>query len=373
MRFIHIVPERPLATGSGAQIRAHALSRALASRGEVVTLILADALARTGLGPVRAKSFIEAALPEAVLSELLRGVQLTQDDTAIVEGVHLSEVARRLCASGMKVILDAHNVESDLLRQTDTARHPYVAPLLRQGRWRRAKEAEGSILRSVSSVWACSRTDALNMQHLAPAMAPSHVVPNPVPEWCLAARHEPRPDGIAALFVGHLGYRPNIVAAQRLLRNIMPAILQSSPSALLTIAGRAPHASLLRLLTGSPPSIELIAAPSDLTPLYAKATMTLIPLSEGGGTRIKALEAMALGLPVIASAKAVEGLELVPGREFLLAESDAEFADAALRLAGTPALRAEIAVAARDFALHHHGPPAIEAAIAAALSQDVHR
>lgn len=372
MRFLHIVPERPLANGSGAQLRAHALSRALTAHGQVITLALSEILDSAGLRPTRARSFIEADLPETVLRDILHRLQPVPEDVAIVEGVHLSAVARRLCAEGLRVILDAHNVESDLLRQTDLARRPWLARLTRRRRWHRAEKAERTLLGLVPAVWACSQLDAERMQRLAPGMSPPRVLPNPVPDWCLAAGHLPRGDGVKALFVGHLGYRPNLVAAGRLVRNILPALRRSEPDARLTLAGRAPHPSLHRLLAAAPPGLTLIADPTDLAPVYAQATMALIPLSEGGGTRIKALEAMSLGLPVVASAKAVEGLDLVPGRQFLLAESDAEFVNAALRLSRTPALRDDLAGAARDFALRHHGPSAIETAVTHAL-QDLRR
>lgn len=339
----------------------------MAVQGEVVTVTVADALAKTGHRPSRAKSFIEAELPENVIAEVLRRARPLSDDTVIVEGVYLAKVARRLVSSGMKVVLDAHNVESDLLRETDLARHPILARVQRRGRWRRAAEAERSILRQVTSVLACSQMDADRLRQLAPGMAPVHIVPNPVPAWCLSTAPKPRPDGICALFVGHLGYRPNIAAARRLGTRILPLLRASDPSAQLTLAGRAPDASLRRLLAGIA-NVSLVPDPADLAELYAKATMALIALSEGGGTRIKALEAMAIGLPVIASAKAVEGLELTPGREFICAESDAEFVAAALRLARTPSLRADLAARARDFATRHHGPSAIEDAIVAALA-----
>lgn len=367
MSFIHIVPERPDASGSGAQIRAHALHRVLSAQGKVVTLVVADAFAAAGLRQKRAASFIEADLPQDILFALVAQVRVHPGAVVIVEGVYLAAVARALAAEGVPVILDAHNVESDLLRQSDLARHPVLARLQRRGRWRRASAAEQAILETVSSVWACSGADAARLRLLSPDAAPVHVIPNPVPDWCLSAAPPPRAPGINALFVGHLGYRPNIIAAHRLGQRIMPALLRSEPSARLTLAGRAPKPSLVRALKNVP-GVTVLANPQDLAPLYQAATMTLIPLGEGGGTRIKALEAMAQGLPMIASSKAVEGLMLTPGREFLCAESDSDFIATTLRLAQSPQLRADLAAAGRAFALEKHGPQAIVEAVTAALA-----
>lgn len=368
MRFIHIVPERPGAAGTGAQIRGQALSRALSRRGPVETVVVQDVLAEAGLAPVRARSHIEIDLPDAILAAIVDRAAPGAGDVVIVEGVSLSALARRFAALGARVILDAHNVESDLLRQTDRARHPVLAPLLRRGRWGRAERAERDLLQRVSAVWACSTLDAERMRRLAPGLAAVHVVPNPVPDWCLAAAVTSRRDGIAALFVGHLGYRPNLVAARRLVRGIFPVLRRRDPAAELTLAGRAPHRSMRQLLTPAVPGVRLVPDPPDLMSLYDRASMALLPLTEGGGTRIKALEALALGLPVVASAKAVEGLHLTAGRDFLLAETDAEFVAAAVRLSEDAALREALAEAGRSLAQTCHGPQAIDAAVGAALA-----
>ncbi len=307
-------------------------------------------------------------MPAAILDAIEKRARLAPGDIAIVEGIYLSAVAYRLVERGVRVILDAHNVESDLLRQTDLARHPILARLQRRGRWRRAAEAERRLLRAVASVWACSQADADLLRHFASGASPVCVIPNPVPDWCMLVQPIKRPDGIDAVFVGHLGYRPNIAAAMRLARGIFPALRAADASARLTLAGRAP-AERLRRDMARYPEVALVSDPMDLAPIYAASTMTLMPLREGGGTRIKALEAMAVGLPVIASTKAVEGLAVAPGRQFLLAESDGEFVEAALRLARAPDLREDLAAAARDFAFRHHGPRAIETAVAAALHE----
>lgn len=122
------------------------------------------------------------------------------------------------------------------------------------------------------------------------------------------------------LFVGHLGYWPNVRAAERLVEGILPLVRETFPSASAVLAGRSPGAAVQSIAAMR--GIELHENPPDLSVLYTKADIAVVPLSEGGGTRIKILEAMASGLPVVATSLAAEGLELAENEEILLAESD---------------------------------------------------
>jgi len=366
VQIVHLVFEAPLPTGSGAQLRSHALNAALSRLGTVTTIAVQDWFRSGKAYPRRRPSHVVAEIPAPILDEIGARVAAVAPDFVLVEGVYLADLAQRLITEGHRVVLDAHNVESLLQRQIDIARSGLWARLVRRQRWRRAARAERAILEQVAAIWACSATDAARIADLAPAARPADVVPNPVPAWCTGAMPGPDQDGISALFIGHLGYRPNIHAALRLARRILPQLLRAEPSARLTLAGRAPGRRLRKALAGTA-GLRLLADPPDLAPLYGGANMALIPLREGGGTRIKVLEAMACGVPVIASAIAVEGLAVQPGVQFLRAETDADFVAAALRLGHDAALRAALRLAGRAFAQHHHGAAAIDRALATAL------
>ena len=372
MRFFHIIPEHATASATGAAMRGAAINTALRGLGHIVTLCVADYMAAAGLRLRPAPSYIEAEIPSFIIDKIVTDAQFTPQDIVVVEGIFLSAISYRFSAMGAKVILDAHNVESALLRQIDRARHPILAPLIRPPRWYRALQAERALMQSVTTIWACSAADAHQLHAFSGNTVPAHVVPNPVPPWCpdIAPRREIA--GINALFIGHLGYRPNVNAALRCLQRILPQLRAAVPAVQLTIAGRTPHKSLRRVFS-QPQHVRasgatLIADPIDLAPIYATASVAIMPLREGGGTRIKVLEAVALGLPIIATAKAVEGLMLTDGSEYLNAETDAQFVAAILRLYKQPELARTIAAAGRAFVRQHHSPAAIRAAISAALT-----
>jgi glycosyltransferase involved in cell wall biosynthesis len=93
----------------------------------------------------------------------------------------------------------------------------------------------------------------------------------------------------------------------------------------------------------------------DVRPTVARSWACVVPLRVGGGTRLKVLEAMALGTPVVSTSKGAEGLEVTSGEDILIADEPADFADATLRLLDDPALRAELAANGRRLVRGRYG------------------
>ena len=95
---------------------------------------------------------------------------------------------------------------------------------------------------------------------------------------------------------------------------------------------------------------------------YSNASVALAPIRAGGGTRIKILEAMAHGVPVVSTVLGAEGLEVTPGENILLADDASGFAECVLRLVGDAGLARAIGLGGRRFVERHHGPTAFAAA-----------
>ncbi len=125
----------------------------------------------------------------------------------------------------------------------------------------------------------------------------------------------------------------------------------------------------MRKLAKNRPGVTLVGDPPSLRSFYSGATVALIPLTEGGGTRLKVLEAMAVGLPVIATAKAVEGLAIVPDHAFLLAETDADFVDALGRLGKDKGLRTKLAENGRKYVFERHSQMTVDQAVCSAVAR----
>ena len=306
------------------------------------------------------------------VARLVDAARTSRPDFILFEGVGLLEAMRevRRVLPEIPIVVDFHNVEARLyedvrLAGLPRAVRPFVRLLWRR-RLREAAEADREALLIAGSVWTCSDRDA-DLVRGAVARRPVHVVPNPIPAWCGTADLAMGRDASrSVLFVGHLGYAPNRRAIDELVTAIMPALRERFADARLHVCGRAPRDRLKRLLEGH--GHRLTADPPDLSPLYRDAAVAVMPLRQGGGTRIKALEALAVGCPVVATAKAVEGLPLEDGRHFLRAETTSDFVSALARLFEDPDLAGRLSREGRAIVQRTHGDAARADAVRRALA-----
>ncbi len=191
----------------------------------------------------------------------------------------------------------------------------------------------------------------------AQAVATAHervvVLPNVIEESGRQAV-EPASGAPRLLFLGNLDYLPNQDAVARLVEKILPGIQDEQPGARLCIAGTGGEA--LREQLGHAPGVDWRGFVENVSALYDWASVVVVPLRAGGGSRVKILEAFARGLPVVATAKALEGLAVTGGCHATLAESDAEIATAVLHLARDVACCNRQVAAARAFVRINHSP-----------------
>ena len=126
------------------------------------------------------------------------------------------------------------------------------------------------------------------------------------------------------------------------LAEIYPGIRQQVGNASLTITGNTSGVRLTDLQLDD--SVHLSGYVDDIRPVIAGAAVCVVPLRQGSGTRLKILEAMALGTPVVSTSKGAEGLDVTPGHDILIADEPAEFANQVIRLLRDAALRERLAV-----------------------------
>jgi glycosyltransferase involved in cell wall biosynthesis len=211
--------------------------------------------------------------------------------------------------------------------------------------WRRY---EARIMREVHAVVVFTERDRAN---LIPLAGTTPIVPIGLGVEIPPGPLEPAdPNTPTLLFVGSFAHRPNADAARRIIQGILPRVHDRHPGIRLILVGTNPPADV-RSWIG--PSLELAEAVPDVAPYLRRATIVLAPLRLGGGMRLKVLEALAAGKTLVASPLAVAGLDLVDGRQCVLAESDEEFAAAITDLLGNPSRRNSLSREARQWAEKH--------------------
>ncbi|MGV3518998.1 glycosyltransferase [Luteitalea sp.] len=152
-------------------------------------------------------------------------------------------------------------------------------------------------------------------------------------------------DADGLVFTGNLGYFPNVEAIDWFAREILPRLWQRRPACTLTIAGARPHPRVRALQSDA--RITVVADVPDLHPFLAKAAVAVAPMFTGSGQLLKVLEAMASGAPVVATTRALNGLEARHDAHVLVADDAERFANAVLTLLGDPARARRLAAAAR--------------------------
>jgi glycosyltransferase involved in cell wall biosynthesis len=265
---------------------------------------------------------------------------------------YLGHCDLRQAPSGEKLpalVVDSHNIDYDLARQySRNGGSNLVRRLYASANWRKLRREELATYRDADGVYLCSAADQQRLLSEVPE-AYTAVIPNAADvEYYQPRLTDPPPDGRTVVFFGLLSYVPNIDGVIHFVRDIWPRIAEAHPEARCKIIGSQPPASLLAL---AGPRVELTGFVSDLRPHLAAAAAVVVPLRLGGGTRLKIVEAMAMGKAIVSTTLGAEGIEAVPGRDILVENERTAFADAVSRLLASPSLAARIGQSARQQAM----------------------
>lgn len=258
----------------------------------------------------------------------------------------------RNCAA--PIVLNAHNVEHRLLEARVGVEPRMAARAYLRTQVSRLRRFEHAACQRASTILACSEDDAGQLRQMAPS-TPVHVVPNGVD------LQYNQPDDTAVrtgqlVFVGQMGWFPNRDGTEWFLADILPRILQQRADTRFVLVGK--HAGLA-VPNGVREHVELAGFVPDVrTPVRASAVY-VVPLRAGSGTRLKVLEAMALGKAIVTTRIGAEGIDLEPGRDALFADDAEGFARAVVSLLDEPAKAAQLGSAARTAAERHYGWAAI--------------
>lgn len=359
-----VVPRLPLPVVGGAEKRTVRLLEALERAGGRPYLIVAEPAGDAGLklvfargwgcwaplssappGPGRRLAQHARRWPAPPVDEVAARVRALAGHAPFVQFEHTQSTCYRGAAGSRPCILSTHNVDSEMVRAIGESAGATPARLRAAWRWRAMRATERRAARTHEVVLCVSGADAGFYERLG---AHATVVPNGVDAefWSVAAREG---SGEEILFFGNLAYAPNAVGLRRFLDEGWPALRRRRPTARLRIAGGgAPDG--LRDAVAAADGAQLLGFVDDLLAELRRSSVVVVPLWHGAGTRLKVLEAMAAGRPVVGTALGVERTGFVDWVHGLVAPDGPGLAAATALLLDNPVRAAGMGRAARDHA-----------------------
>jgi glycosyltransferase involved in cell wall biosynthesis len=280
-----------------------------------------------------------ATYPAAPL--LRRARQLMgKADLIWVESMHL--------AHRLRVYRDRMIVDTIDLHAIRASRERDLEPMSlgKAAKWfeiRKLKHEEETAVTRYSRVVVCSENERVSWA--SDDRGRVWVVPNGVSE-ALFRHHERQEAQDRLVFVGTLEYGPNEDAVMWFCNEVLPRVAREVPTVSFFVVGRNPSRRLKELHDGR--RVNVIGRVPDVTAYVREAALSVVPLRAGGGTRLKILESLALGTPVVSTSVGVEGLALEPGTDLLVADDPEAFASAVVRSLRNRDIRRCLADAGRE-------------------------
>ena len=271
-------------------------------------------------------------------------------DYIVLEGIWNAVYWPVIQAANAKSVLNLYDLEEGLLqRQADVLPAGLKRWIYSNGAKRMAA-LEKTLPREADLIWTVSEKERQVLLKQTPGL-PVYLAPGGVD--CEAIQPLPPQTGHQILFVGSLQYLPNVDGAQFMAHDVMPQILKRCPDAVLKIVGRGPDERTTRL--HHPPSFDVVGEVEHLEPYYRNCQLCIVPLRSGGGTRLKILEAMAYGRPVVSTRIGAEGIDITHGKNILIADTPEELADAVALLLNNPDKARDIAAQGRLLVEQRYG------------------
>jgi glycosyltransferase involved in cell wall biosynthesis len=387
----------PFPPTNGHRVRNSTLLRAMAEEGHAVSLVafaeppeLRDPQAahggtchtvdlvpapdtgrRSGTRPLARLVALPRPLPYGAVryrSQAMTGIialhlARTAFDALIVDDIYLSSNVPD--HTQVVTLLNKHDLTEVILER-------YLAhesnPAKRAYAWlecQKIRRLSDHVMRKSAGILACSEIDRAEILARLPA-ARVAIVPNVVPTDLPTGQCVD--DGRTVLFSGSMDFQPNIDGVQFFVSKVLPALHSRVPSVRFVVEGRNPSPSLCRWLARVP-GVEVTGTVPDMRVEVAKATVCVVPLRIGSGTRLKILEAGAMGKAVVSTRLGAEGLEFIDGKEIVLADEPQDLAKAVAELLADANRRAEIGDAACRRVEAEYSLSALRQAVRTALDQ----
>lgn len=392
MRILYLTAELPEPAHAGGTLRTNGLMRIAAGAGHEIHILsfgtqnqldthrqaLEQFCARIEIVPPPHRT-LQARLRDLALTDKadMQGryfspayeqalghlLQTTPYDLVQMESLEMTvygPLVRRI-QPATPLIYDSFNAEFDLQRTIFEAERGRLRGLpgavYSYIQWRRLVRYERQVVRSVAHTIAVSEADAAAFRKLAPGHAVS-VVPNGIDTAQYGQPDTTLDLGPHALvFTGSMSYRPNVDAVLWFANHVLERVRVYVPDTTLFVVGKQPHRRLTALRERD--YIQITGWVPDVNPFLHAATVYVVPLRMGSGTRLKLLQAMATGRAIVSTTVGAQGLDTQSGQHLMLADTDEAFAQATIDLLLDAEKRARLGQQAATYVREHYDWAAI--------------
>lgn len=303
----------------------------------VYTVPMERSLVRDGLAMVRSlltgQPWMMVRDDRRAMRSLVDRLAVEQHfDVAHADQLNMGQYATRV--PGVFKVLDAHNALWLLYKRLWETMPPGPRKWLLGRDWRLLKSYEGRLVREFDAIMAVSHEDKVALQEAAGRPVEIVVIPIAIDtDEVTVVQREAEPKHI--LHIGTMYWPPNIDAVDWFIREVYPLVRQQRPDVQFDVVGSRPPAELLAL-NNAGLGINVTGYVEDPTPYQRCAAAMIVPLLAGGGMRVKILNGLAEGIPIVSTTLGYEGIEVTPGRDILVGDTPDEFAAAVLRLLHDP-------------------------------------
>lgn len=244
-----------------------------------------------------------------------------------------------------RTVLDHHNVESMIVKRVGESPGKLPVRLYSRIEWPKLQHYELNVCRQADMVITVSEEDKSILMGLRSDLANIEAVPIGVDvDFFGSAQREMTANEI--LSVATMYWPPNVDSMHYFCSDILPLIWERKPDATINIAGQKPVSSIIEL--GVDPRIRVTGYVSDSRELAKNCGVFVVPLRSGSGVRVKILNAMAMGLPIVSTSIGAEGLDVVSGEHLIIADTPADFAEAVLNVLSDADMAENLGKSARE-------------------------
>ncbi len=240
--------------------------------------------------------------------------------------------------------LNHHNVESHMMLRRAQKEKNYLKKMYFYQEAKKIERYEKKVCKLFQSNLVVSDEDKFILKNIVPD-ATIDIIPNGVDISYFSPSAE-IPDNETLIFAGAMNWYPNKDSMLFFIDEIWPLLKAKRPTIKMIIVGQSPPGRLLALNKQDPDFI-VTGYVDDVRSYFKQASIYVCPMRDGGGTRLKILDALSSGIPIVATSMAVEGIKITPGKNVIIANTPDEFANEILSLIDNPNNRKRLSTEGR--------------------------